>query len=479
MASPAPTGAPGLAFRRLLAYALPAFALAIPTIPVYVYLPTYYAETVGVPLVAIGLALLAARLLDVVSDPLIGWISDRLGARGLGRFGRRKPVILLGAPLAGLALIQLFVPPADAGALYLGIWAALLYFGWTLVSLPYLAWGAELSPAYHARSRITGAREALSLLGILAAGAVPFLLGDGSGESAGGRGQSMAAIAWIAVGAGAAFLALALVTVPDAPVSNSLVADSRVDARSRLRRLFAGAAMARNKPFLRLVGAWAVNGLANGFPAVLFPLFVTEVLRLPEGDRNTLILVYFAAAILAVPAWTLWSRRVEKHRAWCHAMVLALATFAVAPFLGAGDFWPFLAICVATGAALGADLALPPSMQADVVDFGAWKSGREQAGLYFAIWSMVTKLAVALAVGIAFPVLALVGFEVGGVGAGGVNAGPALVWLAVLYALVPVALKLVAMALVWNYPLTEARHGVLRRRLAARRTRRGDQLPAT
>lgn len=126
--------------RTLLIYALPAFALAMPTIPAYVYLPTFYAETLGLGLA--GAVLLVARGLDVITDPLIGIASDRLPTR----WGRRKPWIVAGALLAAVALIQLFQPPDDVGPAHLLVWSVALYFGWTLIAVPYAAWGAELSP---------------------------------------------------------------------------------------------------------------------------------------------------------------------------------------------------------------------------------------------------------------------------------------------------------------------------------------------
>jgi Na+/melibiose symporter-like transporter len=136
--------------------------------------------------------------------------------------------------------------------------------------------------------------------------------------------------------------------------------------------------------------------------------------------------------------------------------------FVWVPFLGLADFWPFLEICCLSGLSLGSDLALPASIQADVVDLDRLESGRRRTGLFFAAWSMVSKLSLALAVGIAFPVLDLIGFA-----AGGQNTGIALFGLGALYGLLPVAIKLATTALIWNFPLGAGTHDDLRRRLAA------------
>ena len=119
----------------LLAFASPAFVIALPTIPVYLYLPTMYGVDMGLGLAATGALLLLARLFDTVTDPLIGYVSDRWPVHGL----RRKPWILIGAGLAGLGLVMLLDPPPGADGFYLLTWSMTLYAGWTMVAVPYMA----------------------------------------------------------------------------------------------------------------------------------------------------------------------------------------------------------------------------------------------------------------------------------------------------------------------------------------------------
>jgi Na+/melibiose symporter-like transporter len=130
------------------------------------------------------------------------------------------------------------------------------------------------------------------------------------------------------------------------------------------------------------------------------------------------------------------------------------------PLLPPGAVFAFAVICVMTGVAFGADIALPPAMQADVVDLDSLRTRRQRAGLFFALWSMSTKLALALAVGIAFPLLELFGFQ-----GAGENTPGALLALAVIYALVPTVLKILAIAVIWHHPLTARRQEIIRRRL--------------
>jgi Na+/melibiose symporter-like transporter len=439
--------------KTLVAYALPALALAMPTIPAYVYLPTFYAETLGLGLTATGVVLLAARILDVITDPVVGIVSDRFPTR----WGRRKPWILVGGILAAIALVQLFQPPAEVTTAHLLIWSVALYLGWTLIAVPYTAWGAELSPDYNERSRITGAREAMMIVGIIGASSMPAIA-TAMGYD---QQQGLAAVAWLAIVIGAPAIALLLWRVRET------AARSPDKPAGAVRMLAGSREILRNRPFVRLLSAWFINGLANGLPAVLFLLYLQHGLGAGEVAQGVLILAYFVAGVAAIPLWLRLSARIGKHRAWSAAMILACLAFVWVPLLGEGDLVAFFVICVATGMALGADLALPPAMQADVVDLDSLRTGKRRAGVFFALWSMATKLALACAVGLAFPALDLLGFD-----AAGTNDHDAILALAILYAGVPTVLKAIAIAVTWNHPITAKRQAVIRKAMD-RRLRQG------
>ena len=215
----------------------------------------------------------------------------------------------------------------------------------------------------------------------------------------------------------------------------------------------------RNGPFLRLIAAYFLNGIANGLPATLFFLFVGDVLG--EGNSSgPLLLLYFVAGIIGIPIWLRISKAIGKHRAWTAAMLWASTIFVWAPFLGEGDLLLFTLVAGLSGLALGADLVLPASIQADVVDLDREESGQQRTGFFFALWSMATKLSLALAIGIAYPLLDVVGFE-----AGGANQPTALLTLALLYGVLPVIIKLAATALVWRFPIDADEQAERQRRL--------------
>lgn len=439
-------------FLRDIRYGSAAFVLGVPTIPLFVLLPPLYAESLGLGLTATGIVLFLARAFDVLSDPLIGYVSDRLDTR----WGRRKPLIFIGALLGALGTLFLLTPGDGVGVWYLGLWSVILYLGWTLINIPYLAWGAALSDDYQGRARVTSVREGFTLLGILAAGAVPAIAASfGHGERA-----ALGFIAWGAIAIGALLFVLLLKTVAEPKARRN---GSRPGG-DQLRQILSG--IATNKPFRLLIASWLLNSLANGIPAVLFILFMKHVLATSEMERGVLTFVYFLAGVLGIPFWLWLSGRIGKHRAWCGAMILACLAFAFVPLLGPGDFALFAIVCVVTGIALGADMALPPAIQADVAEYDYYRNRRDSSGTLFALWSMVVKLSLALSVVIAFPTLDWLGFD------------PDLprnennlLALAVIYSIVPIVFKACAIVLVWRYPLTASKQAVIRRRIADREDR--------
>ncbi len=442
-ATPPPVGK----LRRgiLFAYGLPGLPLAALLLPLYITLPAFYADDMGLGFFAVGIVLLVTRLWDVVTDPLIGTLSDRFKTR----FGRRKPWLLAGAPVLMVSAWFLFLPEAGVTWIGLLVWTMALYLGATMITLPYTAWGAELSPDFDERSRITGWREGLVIAGTLLAAGLPAVVGAD-------RAASLEVIAWSLWLVLPVCLLIAIRYVPERPIV----------ARRQPRFSQGWRIVWQNAPFRRLIGAYFLNGVANGLPATLFLLYVEKVLAIPAWT-GLLLFIYFLCAIAAIPLWLWLARRWGKHRVWIAAMVWAALVFAFVPFLGPGDHVWFLIICVLTGASLGADLTLPASMQADVIDLDTLRIGQSRAGLYFALWGVATKLALALAVGIAFPLLALAGLEPGDETA----TSTGLLALAALYSLVPAVIKLCACALVFGYPLSAERQRRTRRMIEARAAR--------
>jgi glycoside/pentoside/hexuronide:cation symporter, GPH family len=368
-----------------------------------------------VPLAALGALLLGARLLDAVADPLIGRWADRWFAHSL----RRVLIVAAAAALiVALGFHALFFPAvAGTGALlaWCGAFLAVTYLAYSVLSVVHQSWGARLGGDAAQRTRVVAWREGLALLGVLTASVLP---------SVAGLGVTSAVFA-IALAIGLAWLVAAprpATASPDAAAPPSVSPWA-------------------NAAFRRLIAVFVVNGIASAVPATLVLFFIRDKLAL--GAYEPLFLFsYFAAGALSMPLWVRAVPRFGLARLWLAGMLLAIAAFVWAATLSAGSLAGYLAVCVASGLALGADLALPSAMLAGVIQ-RAGHGGRSE-GAYFGWWNFAIKLNLALAAGVALPLLAAFGY------APGARDDTALTALTLAYCLLPCALKLLAAALLWQ-----------------------------
>jgi glycoside/pentoside/hexuronide:cation symporter, GPH family len=392
--------------------------LAMAALPLYVHLPKFYGDHLGVSLALLGGVLLALRLADGAIDPLLGVLCDRRGTR--------KRWLALAAPLVAIGMIVLFQPiPRAQGALVIWLAAALavIYFAFSLATINHQAWGAELSADPAERTRITAIREGLALVAAVIASVLPSFLGGGDG----GLGR----FALLFAGFTLACVTITLLGTPSPPPTSRTLPQS---VRELIRRPLT------DPLFRRLLVVYMLNGTAAAIPATLVLFFIADVLD-AEARQGLFLALYFIAGAAGMPLWVRASARFGKARTWLAAMVVAMVAFVWASRLGAGDTTAFAVICILSGLALGADLALPPSLLADIIG----RRGRMEAtASYFGLWTLATKLNLALAAGIALPLLDALGYRPGA------RDSAALGAVAVVYALVPCVLKLAAAAtLVW------------------------------
>jgi glycoside/pentoside/hexuronide:cation symporter, GPH family len=404
-----------LGTRDGLAYGALGLPLAFVALPLYVVLPNHYASAFGVPLAALGALLLGARLLDAVADPLIGRWADRWFAHSLRR-------VLIFAAVAALIVAlgfhALFFPVvAGTGPLlvWCGVFLAMTYLAYSVLSVVHQSWGARLGGDAAQRTRVVAWREGLALVGVLTASVLP---------SVAGLGATSAVFA--------AALAVGLAWLVAAPRPTAAHADASAPAT---------VSPWANAAFRRLIAVFVVNGIASAVPATLVLFFIRDKLAL--GAYEPLFLFsYFAAGALSMPLWVRAVPKVGLAQLWLGGMLLAIAAFVWAATLSPGSLSGYLAVCVASGLALGADLALPSAMLAGVIQ-RAGHSGRSE-GAYFGWWNFAIKLNLALAAGVALPLLAAFGYAPGARDDGALQA------LTLAYCLLPCALKLLAAALLWQ-----------------------------
>jgi GPH family glycoside/pentoside/hexuronide:cation symporter len=414
---------------QLAAYGILGFPLAMAALPIYVHVPHFYSDTLGLSLASVGGLLLAARFLDAVQDPLLGWWSDRRRDRPGGRW----VFVAAGAPLLALGMVGLFNPPDWPGT-RLGLWLIanliIVYTAYSLVTVSYQAYGAEISDDVSERTRVTAWREGFALLGVFLAAALPEILKKEMGERAG-----FAQFAWIFVPIVLVATALAWWRSPPA-VAKPAAVDPRVFAAMMVPF--------RNPRFRRLALVFVLNGIAASIPATLVLFFIEDVVK--RGDLTAAFLIaYFAAGAAGLPGWVWLARRIGKRRAWLVGMGVSIAAFVWAFQLAAGSTSAFFVICVLSGLGLGADLALPPSILADVIDDDEARGLGRSEGAYFGLWNLATKMNLALAAGVALPLLGGFGYA-----PRSANGPEALFVLSAVYALLPCALKALAAIALWR-----------------------------
>lgn len=434
--------------RQLLAYAL----LELPVMGALnlmtLFLGFRYAE-LGVSLGDVAWIVLIARLLDVLIDPAVGFLSDRTR----NRLGRRKSWVIAGTPIYGFATWRLFVPPAEVDAVYFATWMILFWLGFSMLNIPYYAWGAELSPDYHERTRITTWRTFAGSggfwLAVVVATLCQRLFGFG-----GTPGEALGLVA--------KYTALLL---PAVVCAMAFLVPDRGTAAAAVPVLRGLGVMLRNGPFLRLLAAFTIVGLGPALQGVMYPFFVKHVVG-SEASTVSNLIAYLPLVMLGVVLWGALARRLEKHQAWMCGMTFMVFATSLYMLVGKGDTGLMLGVLMTSGIGSGALTALPASMKADVVDLDAIESGEDRAGVFFAAWSLAVKLITALGQFIALGSLALIGFQTQGV-----NGPDELLGLRVFYSAGPVLLYSSGLLLIWGYPITSVRHAQLRGQLEARGVR--------
>lgn len=401
--------------RQIFRYGFLGLPLAFGALPIYLYVPDFYARSGLLGLSAIGFILLLTRLLDAVADPCFGWLIDRYP---------RKPVLFASLVPFALGFLALFTLPLSgvSPSVWLFVTLACCTLGFSAAMIAYQAWGSDLGIDTIERLRLTGAREAFILAGVVIAAIIPTAISDQPLIG-------MAALPFFLL----AFLFLAVIIIRDLPTGRLCQSEHALIARLNTAW--------QDRVYRRLLLVFLANGVASAFPATLFVFYVADVLQAP-AKTGLLLATYFLSAAVAVPCWVRIAQVIGRPRAWLLSMLIAMAAFTGAAFLGAGDWLWFLVICVASGAAVGTDLTIPASMVADLGE----KQGA--SGIYFGLWNLVAKINLALGAGIALPILTLFGYVPGSVTHSNI--------LIAAYVLLPLSLKCIALVLLycWRKPLT-------------------------
>jgi len=391
-----------------------ALMLAAAGLPLYIHLPAYASGELGMSLGALGGLLIGLRVLDFVQDPLLGRMVDSFpNARALF-----AALALLGLGL-GFALVFTFLPAAGQ-LFWLILGLALLFTAHSLGSILFYGQSTALAGGEAGLVKLAAYREGGSLVGVLLAALAPTLF---AAAGAGGGGYPAFGLGLAAM-AGAVWLLTRRLWQITGPATSPM----------QLSAL-------KSVGGVQLLWIALINSLPVALTSTLFLFFVQDKLGL-DALAGPLLTLFFLAAALSVPLWSALVRRHGARRILPLAMTLAIVSFMGAALLPEGAALAFALICLASGAALGADMVILP-----VLFSTALARAGLSAGAAFGLWSFAGKLSLALAAALALPALQLAGYT-----PNAVNTPQALTTLTLAYAVIPCIIKIAAIILVARLP---------------------------
>ena len=448
-----------LSRKLMILYGLPHFTHTIVVLPMALFIPSFYADELGLPMASVGFAISFSRFLDIIIDPIVGIMSDQMRTR----WGRRKPWLAVGTPLLILCAWMVFVPPGEVSISYLFVWATLLYMAYTIADLPYKAWGAELSTDYSERSRVTAWREAFGFFGqmlflAILIGMAYYGIRD--------IHLQLLAIAILIVVSQPLLVAVALWYVPErepevlayAAESPTLTGTDGLFGKTRA----ALALFSQNRAFLRTLGAVVCFGSAVLMQATLHRFVLNHVVKAPDLFAP-MIMAENLVSIACLPLWIWVSDRFGKHRAivFCALWIAFWSLFF--PFVGAGDNVLYVTLILLRGSSIAAIFFLASSIGADVVDFDTVASGKQRTGLYFSVWGIASKLAVGVGVLLGTSLPSAFGFDPSQT----VHSDASISALLAIYGWLPCAIIILGIPFLWHFPIDQQKQQELRHQIAS------------
>lgn len=417
------TPAETVTHKQLFYYGFLALPLAFAGLPLYINAPDFYTREIGVSIGVIGVVLLLIRLFDAIQDPLIGYFSDK-------HADKRYSIMLGGAALLLIGMAALFVGPAsvESAVVWFAVSLLVATTGFSIVSINLNMIGGFWFNSQQLRTKVAAWRESLGLIGLLTAAILPTVFVSVFAVAM--AYQLLVLMFSLLLLIGMLLFSVFFKTLgKQHPVNNI----KSVNNFSFYPLLFG----THKRFFLSCF----LSHLASSLPAVMVLFFINDYLQ-AEKFTGLFLLVYFISGAVFMPLWVKLSARIGKQETWLISMLLAIVTFIGATTLGEGAVVAYAIICLLSGIALGADLALPTAIMADRVN---QTNNETEATQFYGVLAFLPKLAVAVCSGLAFMTLDAIGFE-----AGANNSQTVLNGVVMMYAFVPCLIKLAAAFCLWS-----------------------------
>jgi len=440
-----------LSIATLLRYSGPAIPMQMLLAPVTMLIPAFYAKNTAISMAAVGSIYLFSRFFDGVTDPLVGFFSDRTHSR----LGKRKPWLLAGAVIAMIAVCFMFNPPADADWPYLLASIIGLYIGYTMMDISHRSWGVEMSHDYNERSRISTYIAIMTMIGFFIFMSVPLLPIFETSEM---TPEVFTVISYMIIVLLSVLVLLAVFTVPD----GKPVETQKPSMRGLINSLKS------NRPLWIFAISMISSGLGWGiFIAIAF-IVIDQYMGL--GKSFSIIMMIFTTARFAgIPLWLKIMKIFGKHRSWAASRILEAASILCILIIPQGEtsFIPFIIVLSAMAVSGAANEVAPMAILGDVVDYDTLKTGANQSGNYFAFYSLIQKINFGIGGGVAFLILSVFGFDPKLTE----NTELANLGLIGTFTIIPAVFYILCGLIIWYFPIDARRQEIIRRRIETRAKR--------
>ena len=399
-------------------YSLPSIPLAAAQIAVYIAVPAIYSKIAAVGIGITGLVIMISRVIDMITDPILGTYLDRMVEKIGWKFW-----LLIGFPLISIGIFILFNPvdSLEITSLLLGV--IFVTLGWTFFSIPWWGIGIAISNSNsNDRFKVVSFRELLTIPGVIL-GLFLIHFSNISGEI------------FLII----SILFLSPLFIKKIPIPNI----SNVKGTSyflSIKNLFKN-----NSNFKYLCLSYFFIGLSNGVTSILFILFVEFIIG---GSPQNFLSIYFISAFIGLPFVYMLASKYNKKRIWTSFIILACICFLPVVFLSNNSTTLFMVICIISGFCLSADLIIPSSIQADIIYKEQQQNKNVLVGKIYSVWSFIQKLSLALSAGVCLPLLGYFGFNPS-------EANTQLLPLSFAYGIIPIILRIPAIIFAENITLKD------------------------
>ena len=436
---------PALPLRVIVNYNLPAVGVGFMFFLVTLYLMKFATDVLLIAPAAMGLIFGLSRIWDAITDPVVGYLSDRTN---IG-MGRRRPWMLGCIPFVLGTFYMMWNLPETLGQRGSIVWMAIavlsFYTAMTAFTVPHASLGAELSINYHERNRVFGVRHMAFNTGSLLALVAMAMLIDAD------QPREVAFGTTLIVGLATALLLVWMFfTTSERP---------EYQGRGEANVLTAFGDVLRNRHARLLLIVFFIENIGGATIGILTP-YISEYIVGTPHLTVIYILCYLVPSVGSVPCWLPVSRRIGKKNMWLFSMMVTAFGFGSMFFVGEGDVWLYAVLAFICGLGAGSGALVAPSIQADVIDYDEFHSGKRKEGAYFAAWNFVYKSATGIT-------LMLTGFVLSAFGFTPNEEQTDLMKFALLalYTLFPLVCYVVGALIFTRFSMTEATHREIRESL--------------